>query len=51
HVVKEVIDSIATIECNPHTTKPDITKANNLLRWEPKMSLRQGLRCMGALLP
>jgi UDP-glucuronate decarboxylase len=51
-VVKEVIDPTATIEYkpntqdDPHKRKPDITKAKNLLGWEPKISLRQGLPLM-----
>lgn len=48
-VVKETIDSSATIEFkentadDPHMRKPDITKAKELLNWEPKISLREGL--------
>ncbi|KAJ0241557.1 NAD(P)-binding domain-containing protein [Hirschfeldia incana] len=48
-VVKEVIDSSATIEFrpntadDPHKRKPDISKAKELLNWEPKISLRDGL--------
>ncbi|XP_068667546.1 UDP-glucuronic acid decarboxylase 1-like [Aristolochia californica] len=48
-VVKEVIDSGATIEFkpntadDPHKRKPDITKAQELLYWEPKVSLKEGL--------
>ncbi|KAL6503154.1 UDP-glucuronic acid decarboxylase 1 [Orobanche hederae] len=48
-VVKETIDPGATIEFkpntadDPHKRKPDITKANDLLNWEPKISLREGL--------
>ena len=48
-VVKEVIDPTATIEYkentadDPHKRKPDITKAKDLLGWEPKIPLRQGL--------
>ncbi|KAK6126059.1 hypothetical protein DH2020_040173 [Rehmannia glutinosa] len=48
-VVKETIDPSATIEFNPNTAddphkrKPDITKAKELLNWEPKISLREGL--------
>ncbi|KAK0584931.1 hypothetical protein LWI29_021071 [Acer saccharum] len=48
-VVKEVIDSSATIEFrantadDPHMRKPDISKAKELLNWEPKISLREGL--------
>ncbi|CAN8279147.1 unnamed protein product [Cochlearia groenlandica] len=48
-VVKEVIDPSATIEYkpntadDPHKRKPDISKAKELLNWEPKISLREGL--------
>lgn len=48
-VVKETIDSSATIEFkpntadDPHMRKPDISKAKELLNWEPKISLREGL--------
>ncbi|CAN6829664.1 unnamed protein product [Brassica oleracea var. botrytis] len=48
-VVKEVIDPSATIEFkpntadDPHKRKPDISKAKELLNWEPKISLRDGL--------
>ncbi|CAI9098149.1 OLC1v1034742C2 [Oldenlandia corymbosa var. corymbosa] len=48
-VVKETIDSSATIEFkpntadDPHKRKPDISKAMELLNWEPKVSLREGL--------
>ncbi|XP_038980942.1 UDP-glucuronic acid decarboxylase 1-like isoform X1 [Phoenix dactylifera] len=48
-VVKETIDSTAAIEFkpntadDPHMRKPDITKAKELLNWEPKISLREGL--------
>lgn len=51
-VVKETIDSSATIEFrkntadDPHKRKPDITKAKELLNWEPKISLRDGLPLM-----
>uniref|UniRef100_A0A0E0CA13 UDP-glucuronic acid decarboxylase 1 n=1 Tax=Oryza meridionalis TaxID=40149 RepID=A0A0E0CA13_9ORYZ len=51
-VVKETIDPMATIEFkpntadDPHMRKPDITKAKHLLRWEPKVSLREGLPLM-----
>lgn len=47
-----MIDPTATIEYkpntqdDPHKRKPDITKAKNLLGWEPKISLRQGLPLM-----
>lgn len=48
-VVKETIDSSATIAFkpntadDPHKRKPDISKAKELLNWEPKISLRNGL--------
>ncbi|KAL9426358.1 hypothetical protein AB3S75_033189 [Citrus x aurantiifolia] len=48
-IVKETIDSSATIEFrpntadDPHMRKPDITKAKELLNWEPKVPLREGL--------
>ncbi|XP_073289347.1 UDP-glucuronic acid decarboxylase 1-like [Primulina huaijiensis] len=48
-VVKETIDSSATIEFrpntadDPHKRKPDIGKAKEFLNWEPKISLREGL--------
>nr|AGH25533.1 UDP-D-xylose synthase [Prunus persica] len=51
-VVKETIDSSATIEFrpntadDPHKRKPDISKAKELLNWEPKVSLREGLPLM-----
>jgi UDP-glucuronate decarboxylase len=51
-VVKEVLDPAATIEfCkntadDPHMRKPDISKAKDLLGWEPKVALRKGLSRM-----
>ncbi|KAL8036110.1 hypothetical protein ABFX02_12G138500 [Erythranthe guttata] len=48
-VVKETIDPSATIEFkpntadDPHKRKPDITKAKELLNWEPNISLKEGL--------
>ncbi|AQK99532.1 UDP-glucuronic acid decarboxylase 1-like [Zea mays] len=51
-VVKETIDPMATIEFkpntadDPHMRKPDITKAKQLLHWEPNVSLREGLPLM-----
>ncbi|XVE61810.1 hypothetical protein DITRI_Ditri06bG0069100 [Diplodiscus trichospermus] len=51
-VVKETIDPTATIEYkpntadDPHMRKPDITKAKELLNWEPIISLREGLPLM-----
>lgn len=48
-VVKEVIDPAARIEFkentsdDPHKRKPDISKAKELLGWEPKIALREGL--------
>ncbi|KAL0866073.1 hypothetical protein Bca101_045191 [Brassica carinata] len=50
--VQETIDPNANIafrpntEDDPHKRKPDITKAKELLGWEPKVSLRQGLPLM-----
>lgn len=47
--MKEVIDPSAQIEFqnntsdDPHKRKPDITKAKNLLGWEPKIPLKEGL--------
>lgn len=51
-VVKDTIDPNARIEFrentqdDPHKRKPDITKAKDLLGWEPKVSLRKGLPLM-----
>ncbi|XP_016452287.1 UDP-glucuronic acid decarboxylase 1 [Nicotiana tabacum] len=51
-VVKEVIDPSANIEFrantadDPHKRKPDISKAKELLNWEPKVPLREGLPLM-----
>ncbi|KAI4326454.1 hypothetical protein MLD38_031767 [Melastoma candidum] len=51
-VVKETIDPNARIEFrantedDPHKRKPDITRAKELLGWEPKVSLRKGLPLM-----
>ncbi|CAI0469703.1 unnamed protein product [Linum tenue] len=51
-VVQETIDPNAKIEFrpntedDPHKRKPDITKAKDLLGWEPKISLRKGLPLM-----
>ncbi|KAJ7299775.1 hypothetical protein O6H91_Y154200 [Diphasiastrum complanatum] len=51
-VVKETIDPQAKTEFrpntqdDPHKRKPDITRAKNLLGWEPKISLREGLPLM-----
>nr|AGK44159.1 UDP-glucuronate decarboxylase protein 1 [Populus tomentosa] len=51
-VVKETIDSSATIEFkpntadDPHKRKPDMSKAKELLNWEPRISLREGLPLM-----
>lgn len=52
NVVKKVIDPHAKIEFkentedDPHKRKPDITKAKDLLHWEPKVQLRDGLPLM-----
>ncbi|KAE8712373.1 UDP-glucuronic acid decarboxylase 4 [Hibiscus syriacus] len=51
-VVQEVIDPNAKIEFrpntedDPHKRKPDISKAKQLLGWEPTISLRKGLPLM-----
>lgn len=51
-VVKEVIDPQAKIEFkentadDPHKRKPDITRAKELLHWEPKVDLKDGLPLM-----
>ncbi|KAE8676702.1 UDP-glucuronic acid decarboxylase 2 [Hibiscus syriacus] len=51
-VVQETIDPNAMIEFrpntedDPHKRKPDITRAKELLGWEPKVSLRKGLPLM-----
>ncbi|XP_071717227.1 UDP-glucuronic acid decarboxylase 4-like [Rutidosis leptorrhynchoides] len=51
-VVRETIDPNARIafrpntEDDPHKRKPNITKAKNLLGWEPKVTLRKGLPMM-----
>ncbi|KAH9786435.1 UDP-glucuronic acid decarboxylase 2 [Citrus sinensis] len=48
-VVQETIDPNAKIEFrpntedDPHKRKPDISRAKELLGWEPKVSLRKGL--------
>lgn len=50
--VKEVINpnvEIITVENtpdDPRQRKPDITKANELLGWEPKIKLRDGIPLM-----
>ncbi|XP_028092523.1 UDP-glucuronic acid decarboxylase 4-like [Camellia sinensis] len=50
-VVQETVDSNAKIEFrpntedDPHRRKPDISKAKELLGWEPVVSLRDGLPC------
>ncbi|MBA0643076.1 hypothetical protein Goklo_027395, partial [Gossypium klotzschianum] len=51
-VVKDTIDPSSTIEYkpntadDPHMRKPDISKAKELLNWEPKIPLREGLPLM-----
>ncbi|CAL9184879.1 unnamed protein product [Musa hybrid cultivar] len=51
-VVKEVVDPSAAIEFrpntadDPHMRKPDISKAKELLNWEPKVTLHEGLPLM-----
>ncbi|XP_038723649.1 UDP-glucuronic acid decarboxylase 2-like [Tripterygium wilfordii] len=53
-VVQETIDRNAKIEFrpntedDPHKRKPDISKAKELLGWEPTVSLRKGLPLMVA---
>ena len=48
-VVKDIIDPDAKVEFRENTAddpgrrRPDITKAKELLGWEPKVSLKQGL--------
>ena len=50
--MKEVVDPSATIEFrpntadDPHMRKPDISKAKELLNWEPKVTLHEGLPLM-----
>uniref|UniRef100_A0A0D9V086 UDP-glucuronate decarboxylase n=1 Tax=Leersia perrieri TaxID=77586 RepID=A0A0D9V086_9ORYZ len=51
-VVQDTIDPNARIEFrpntadDPHKRKPDITRAKELLNWEPKVPLREGLPLM-----
>ncbi|KAM0988248.1 hypothetical protein ACFX13_012457 [Malus domestica] len=51
-VVQDTIDPNAKIEFrpntedDPHKRKPDISKAKELLGWEPTVSLRKGLPLM-----
>ncbi|CAN6200251.1 unnamed protein product [Urochloa humidicola] len=51
-VVQDTIDPNARIEFrpntadDPHKRKPDISRAKDLLGWEPKISLNQGLPLM-----
>lgn len=51
-VVQDTIDPNAKIEFrpntedDPHKRKPDITRAKQLLGWEPTVSLREGLPLM-----
>lgn len=51
-VVQETIDPNAKIEFrpntedDPHKRKPDISRAKELLGWEPKIALRKGLPMM-----
>jgi len=53
-VVQETIDPNAKIEFrantedDPHKRKPDISKAKELLGWQPSVSLREGLPLMVA---
>ncbi|KAF3786387.1 UDP-glucuronic acid decarboxylase 1 [Nymphaea thermarum] len=51
-VVKEIVDPSAKIVFkpntadDPHKRKPDISKAKELLNWEPKVPLKEGLPLM-----
>ncbi|CAN6471235.1 unnamed protein product [Victoria cruziana] len=51
-VVKEIVDPSAKIVFkpntadDPHKRKPDIGKAKELLNWEPKVPLKDGLPLM-----
>lgn len=51
-VVQDTIDPEAKIEFrpntedDPHKRKPDITRAKELLGWEPKIFLHEGLPLM-----
>ena len=51
-MVQGTIDPNAKIEFrpntedDPHKKKPDISRAKELLGWEPKVSLREGLPLM-----
>jgi len=51
-VVQETIDPEAKIEFrpntedDPHKRKPDISRAKELLGWEPKIPLHKGLPMM-----
>jgi UDP-glucuronate decarboxylase len=51
-VVQDTIDPEAHIEFrentadDPHKRKPDISRAKELLGWEPKVPLREGLPLM-----
>lgn len=51
-VVQETIDPNAQIEFrpntedDPHKRKPDISRAKELLGWEPKVALTKGLPMM-----
>ncbi|XXG54081.1 hypothetical protein AAC387_Pa03g2052 [Persea americana] len=52
HVVQETIEPNARIvfrantQDDPHKRKPDISKAKELLGWEPTIPLRKGLPLM-----
>jgi len=39
-----IIEEDKRIEGDPQTRKPDITKAQEILKWEPKIQLREGLQ-------
>lgn len=53
-MVRETIDANASIEFkdntadDPQKRKPDISKAKELLNWEPKVTLREGLPLMAS---
>lgn len=57
NVMQKTINPSAKIEFrpntedDPHKRKPDITRAKELLGWEPKISLRQGASSYGVWLP
>ncbi|KAG5680986.1 hypothetical protein PVAND_010460 [Polypedilum vanderplanki] len=42
--VKTKTEHLNSVEDDPQRRKPDITRAKNLLNWEPKISLKKGLQ-------